>query len=158
MNRFDGLLRLAWSTFVVCTLAFALGGCEGKDGAAGAPGAAGTPGTDGQACWDLNGNGVGDLPDEDLNGDGVVDVLDCGPGFDPVTAAIESAKPESCATCHPDVGQLVHQSQYDRYVSPGDLTLTLTGFVSAAAVAPLTGFDVTLNFSITKQGSPLTGA
>ena len=48
-------------------------GADGTDGAAGAPGA---PGTDGQACWDLNNNGVGD-PEEDINGDGVVDVYDC---------------------------------------------------------------------------------
>ena len=37
MNRFDGILRWAWSILVVCTLAFALGGCDGDDGAAGAP-------------------------------------------------------------------------------------------------------------------------
>lgn len=63
--------------------------CDGKRG---------RPGKDGQACWDLNGNGEGDIavelpyfchyllydPDcqedlftEDLNGDGVVDVNDC---------------------------------------------------------------------------------
>ena len=32
---------------------------------------------DGDDCWDLNANGVADLPDEDSNGDGVVDVQDC---------------------------------------------------------------------------------
>jgi hypothetical protein len=32
---------------------------------------------DGIACWDLNGNGVGDLPAEDINVDLVVDVNDC---------------------------------------------------------------------------------
>jgi OmcA/MtrC family decaheme c-type cytochrome len=55
-------------------------GCAGEDGSPGAPGptgAAGADGSDGIACWDLNGNGIGDLPDEDLNGDGVVDVFDC---------------------------------------------------------------------------------
>ena len=155
MNRFDGLLRLAWSTFVVCTLAFALGGCEGNDGAAGAPGAAGTPGTDGQACWDLNGNGVGDLPDEDLNGDGVVDVLDCGPGFDPVTAAIESAKPESCATCHPEVGVGDHQSIYDKYVDPSAFVMTFTSFTTVPGAVAGT-FDATLELSITKNGVPFT--
>ena len=37
----------------------------------------------GLACWDLNGNGVKDLPHEDVNGDGKVDVLDCkGPKGD----------------------------------------------------------------------------
>ncbi len=32
---------------------------------------------DGDACWDLNANGVADLPTEDLNGDGKVDRMDC---------------------------------------------------------------------------------
>ncbi|PCI94374.1 MAG: hypothetical protein COB15_14365 [Flavobacteriales bacterium] len=37
----------------------------------------GTPGANGIHCWDLNGNGVGDLGSEDLNSDGSVNVLDC---------------------------------------------------------------------------------
>ena len=41
----------------------------------------GDPGADGISCWDLNGNGVGDITvdanNEDLNLDGVVDALDC---------------------------------------------------------------------------------
>ncbi len=41
------------------------------------------PGADGADCWDLNGNGEGDL-DEDLNGDGAFDALDCvGAGGEP---------------------------------------------------------------------------
>ncbi|MGB5248186.1 MAG: hypothetical protein WBO47_01055 [Gammaproteobacteria bacterium] len=62
------------------TLAIGIAGCSGDDGnngAAGAPGAPGAPGAGGQACWDLNNNGIGDLPEEDTNGDGVVDVNDC---------------------------------------------------------------------------------
>lgn len=80
------LFRRGFSPPVVlllCTLGLALAGCDdGDDGSDGAPGVAGTDGTDGTdgiSCWDLNENGVGDLPDEDLNGDGVVDVLDCNP-------------------------------------------------------------------------------
>ncbi|WP_422080580.1 hypothetical protein [Ulvibacterium sp.] len=46
-------------------------GEDGEDGDSG-----GAAGEDGQACWDLNDNGVGD-PDEDFNGDGIVDVFDC---------------------------------------------------------------------------------
>ncbi len=61
----------------IVTFALAAGGCSGDDGDDGNPGPAGTDGSDGINCWDLNGNGIGDLPDEDLNGDGVVDVLDC---------------------------------------------------------------------------------
>jgi len=47
MNRFDGLLRWGWSILVVCTLAFALGGCEGDDGTDGAMGAMGATGATG---------------------------------------------------------------------------------------------------------------
>lgn len=47
MSRFNGFLRWALSIIIVCTLAFALGGCEGSDGAAGAAGAAGAPGAPG---------------------------------------------------------------------------------------------------------------
>ena len=43
----------------------------------GAKGDKGDPGEDGISCWDLNANGVGDIPDEDLNGDTIVDVKDC---------------------------------------------------------------------------------
>ena len=49
-------------------------GAQGPAGQTGATGAAGAPG---QACWDLNGNGVGDLPAEDINADGTVDVNGC---------------------------------------------------------------------------------
>jgi hypothetical protein len=52
-------------------------GDDGDDGDDGADGADGADGTDGLACWDLNGNGTGDIPDEDINGDSVVDVNDC---------------------------------------------------------------------------------
>jgi len=52
MNRFDGLLRWAWSILVVCTLAFALGGCDGDDGAAGATGPAGPTGPTGDTGSD----------------------------------------------------------------------------------------------------------
>ena len=59
-------------------------GADGQDGAPGADGQDGAPGMDGADginCWDLNGNGEGDITEdetnEDLNGDEVVDVLDC---------------------------------------------------------------------------------
>ena len=70
------------SLFAGVLLALAIAGCEGDDGAPGADGAdgvagpSGADGADGVACWDLNGNGVGD-PEEDLNDDGVIDVRDC---------------------------------------------------------------------------------
>ncbi|MDH3614416.1 MAG: hypothetical protein OES10_14200 [Gammaproteobacteria bacterium] len=148
MNRFDRLLRWAWSILVVCTLAFALGGCEGDDGR---DGAAGTDGTDGQDCWDLNGNGVGDLATEDLNVDGVVDVLDCNASANTVAAAIEAAQVESCATCHGDAADH-HQGEYDKYTDPSTLGLTFDDLT----VTDIGGGDflLELDFSITKDGAP----
>jgi len=159
MNRFSHLFRWSWTFLVAVTLTLGLSGCEGDDGAAGATGAAGTPGTpgtDGQACWDLNANGTGDLPDEDVNGDGAVDVLDCQAGADPVAAAIESAKIESCTTCHADVGVDEHQALYDKYVDPSDLTMTFTSFTTGPGTNAGT-FAGTLNLTITKGGQPFTG-
>ncbi|MCJ2564404.1 MAG: collagen-like protein [Candidatus Thermoplasmatota archaeon] len=52
-------------------------GSDGAQGPTGSQGLSGADGADGVACWDLNGNGTGDLPAEDINGDLVVDVLDC---------------------------------------------------------------------------------
>ena len=86
------LFKQGYSPPVLALLAllvsFGLTGCEGDDGttALPAPGcrrttvltvltACGwTAGADGISCWDLNENGIGDLPDEDINDDGVVDV------------------------------------------------------------------------------------
>ena len=45
-------------------------------GSEGPPGPAGTTGAGGLSCWDLNGNGGGDVATEDTNGDGVVDLYD----------------------------------------------------------------------------------
>ena len=166
MRTFNTFFKLSWTFLVAVFLTFGLAGCEGDDGAAGAagaagadgadgpPGAGGTDGTDGQACWDLNGNGAGDLDTEDLNGDGVVDVKDCGPGSDAVAAAIDGAKPESCATCHGDVGQEKHQSLYDKYVDASALDLTISSVTSAPDGAG--GFDLTVEFSIAKNGIPFT--
>ena len=74
----QGYLRHAFF-LLIASLGLGLAGCEGDDGLAGSDGTNGVDGADGaagQACWDLNNNGVGD-PDEDINGDGVIDVYDC---------------------------------------------------------------------------------
>ncbi|MCJ2556333.1 MAG: collagen-like protein [Candidatus Thermoplasmatota archaeon] len=52
-------------------------GPQGSVGLQGPDGTNGVDGADGIACWDLNGNGTGDIPAEDINGDLAVDVLDC---------------------------------------------------------------------------------
>ncbi len=110
----QGKFRLA-TLISIAIFAFAVAGCDdGDDGNDGPPGPAGADGSDGVACWDLNENGVGDIPDEDLNGDGVVDVLDCNAlasgAYD--TEALHTGyfteKPyegtQSCLACHGDIG------------------------------------------------------
>jgi octaheme c-type cytochrome (tetrathionate reductase family) len=94
---------------LVLSLSLGLAGCEGDDGAPGADGADGVAGTDGQSCWDLNANGIGD-PDEDVNGDGVVDVYDCNAyasgayEIDQLHAGYFTEHPyegtQSCLNCH----------------------------------------------------------
>lgn len=54
--------------------------CVGPPGPGGSPGSSGTTGATGDpglSCWDLNGDGFGDLALEDINGDGNFDTLDC---------------------------------------------------------------------------------
>ena len=126
MNRFDGFSRWALSILLVCTLGFALGGCEGSDGAAGAAGATGSTGSTGPAGPP-------------------------GPVPDAVTASIEKASAESCATCHDGVGD-GHQAIYDQYVDPSDFDLTIVDVQSAVAAGG--GFDLTIDFSIALDGIP----
>ena len=52
-------------------------GPVGPTGPRGPAGLQGGPGPAGLNCWDLNGNGLGDVATEDRNGDLAVDVLDC---------------------------------------------------------------------------------
>ncbi|MDH3352692.1 MAG: hypothetical protein OEM51_14190, partial [Gammaproteobacteria bacterium] len=145
MTSYIGL----WSRLAaLLVLGIFLVGCDGDDGAAGAAGAVGA---DGQECWDLNGNGAGDLPDEDLNDDGLVDVLDCNPTANIVAAAVAEAEVEACATCHGGVGE-EHTAIYDSYVDPSTLALTINSVTSVADGAG--AFDVTVEFSITKDGLP----
>ena len=103
MNRFDGFLRWAWSILVVCTLAFALGGCDGDTGPAGPAGATGADGATGPEGQP-------------------------GEGIDPIAAA----QPESCATCHGGVGD-EHQAVYDPYVDASDFVLTIDAVSSVGA-------------------------
>ena len=151
MIRFDEFKRMAWSILAVSTVAFALGGCEGDDGNDGAAGVAGAPGADGISCWDTNANGVGDLPDEDVNGDGAVDVADCSAGADQVAAQIAMAQVESCGTCHDAIGD-GHQAIYDQYADASTFTLAFDGLDVIAAGGG--GFDLTLDFTITRNGQP----
>lgn len=52
-------------------------GPQGEKGDTGQDGATGPAGPAGLACWDLDGNGDGDIVTEDIDGNGVVDVADC---------------------------------------------------------------------------------
>lgn len=65
-------------------------GKDGTNGTNGVDGADGADGADGINCWDLNGDGIGNMTGEyteDVNGDQVVDALDCqGAGGQGTTA------------------------------------------------------------------------
>ena len=80
MNQIHKPFRWAWSILVVCTLAFAMGGCEGSDGAQGPAGPAGATGPAGPAGAD--------------GADGVDATAD------PIVDAIAAANVESCDICH----------------------------------------------------------
>ena len=129
MNWVDNLSARTWSILVICFLAFAISGCEGDDGAAGAAGATGPTGPAG--------------PPGPPGPPGVPDV---------VTAAIDSAKAESCGTCHDGVGG-GHQAIYDAYSDGSTLEMTFT----AMTVTPNGAlFDVSLAFTILENGMPFT--
>ncbi|MDH5618866.1 MAG: hypothetical protein OEZ11_09505, partial [Gammaproteobacteria bacterium] len=111
MTTRHGIFRHAL-LLLALALGMGLAGCEGDDGAAGTDGTDGVDGTDGaagQACWDLNNNGVGDA-DEDINGDGTVDVFDCNAyasgayAIDQLHAGYFTEHPyegtRSCLNCH----------------------------------------------------------
>jgi len=125
MNRFGRISASAWSFLVVTAFAFVLSGCEGSDGAAGATGATGAVGPVGPA------GPPGPVPDD-------------------VQKAIDSAKAESCGTCHDGVGG-GHQDIYNAYTDPSAFALIFTDFTSTPNGAV---FDVSLEFTITKDGLP----
>ena len=117
-----------WCHLVALILiGFFIAACEGDDGAAGAAGAAGPAGATGA-------DGPAGPP---------------GTGLDP----LEAAKVEACATCHGDVGEEKHQSEYDKYVDASTLALTINNVTSVADGAGT--FTVTVDFSITDNGMPL---
>jgi OmcA/MtrC family decaheme c-type cytochrome len=121
-------LKLA---LLLLATAFLFACSDGKDGLDGQDGAAGAAGADGQ--------------------DGVDAILP-----DPVALAIESAKLESCATCHAGAGD-GHQAIYDKYVDESNLELT---FQSVTSVGPAVDdtYVVTLAYSISYFGMPFDDA
>jgi OmcA/MtrC family decaheme c-type cytochrome len=120
-----------WGHVIALFLAaFLVVGCGGDDGATGAAGTTGQAGPPGAP-------GPTGPP---------------GPGLDPVA----EAQVESCATCHGGVGD-DHQVEYDKYVDTSALAMTFTSVTSVpGAVAG--EFDVTLAFSIMKNGLPFIDA
>ena len=60
----------------MCTVADCRG-WPGPEGSVGAPGPPGTQGLQGTHCWDLNGDNICAIPDEDTNGDGMCTSADC---------------------------------------------------------------------------------
>jgi octaheme c-type cytochrome (tetrathionate reductase family) len=112
-------------------------GMDGMDGAPGATGPTGSSGSPGINCWDLNQNGIADLPDEDINKDGKVDVNDCRaatPGYDPVSlhkgyfTENTYVGTSQCLACHGKIGDDVMTTAHWKWegVASG-----LTGFEGA---------------------------
>ncbi len=141
-------MRTGWDRLLavaVCAAVFTLAGCEGDDGDDGRDGADGSAGL---ACWDLNENGVGDLPDEDLNGDGVVDVLDCNalanqpPGGGTPTNAVET-----CSVCH-DSGSIADSGA--AHALPPIESVSNISFA-------VNGADLDVTFDLAADGSPAEG-
>jgi microcystin-dependent protein len=87
-------------------------GPPGEDGDDGAIGAKGADGIDGLACWDLNGNGTGDLPEEDINEDGVVNVFDCqgADGIDGIDGPTHNHTHDHTHTILPTGGGQAHNN------------------------------------------------
>ncbi len=134
MNTLHRHSRKGWVALLAAlTLGLALAGCEGDDGkdgatgptgptgATGTTGATGATGAPGLNCWDLNGNGVGDLPAEDINKDGKVDVNDCrttSTGYD--TASLHKGyftenkytSTSQCLYCHGKTGDDVMKTAH----------------------------------------------
>ena len=113
-------LASAWLA-VLAAAALGLAGCDGDDGRDGEDGAAGAEGPAGINCWDLNENGIADLPDEDTNGDGIINVEDCrstGGNFTP--AALhkgyftdnEYRGTGQCLVCHGKIGDDVMKTAH----------------------------------------------
>ena len=74
--------------------------------------------------------------------------------FDETTAAVDAAKPESCATCHGGAGE-GHQAVYDKYTDESAFEMIFTDFTVGPGGAANT-FDGTLEFTILKDGLPFT--
>jgi len=109
-------------------IALALTGCSGDDGQDGRDGVDGIDGVDG------------------------VDGQDGQDGQD-LTAALE---PESCSVCHKGSGDH-HQAVYDlAYGSESTFDVTINGVASVAGKAE--GYDVTMTFTIMKDGLPYIDA
>jgi OmcA/MtrC family decaheme c-type cytochrome len=102
--------------------------CDGDDGAQGPPGQQGPQGEQGEQG-------------------------DPAPLPDPVTAAIEQAKPESCTTCHSGVGAGGHQSFYDKYTDGTRLALSFDSLSSSDNGNGT--FTVTLTYSVLKDNEPV---
>jgi len=103
-------------------------GDDGDTGAQGPQGPQGPAGADGINCWDLNGNGVGDVATEDIDGDGDVDVDDCkglpGPGAVILTDT-EVNNQVITTTCTDYTGVTIS------FTPPSDGTVVVTAVVAA---------------------------
>ncbi len=116
-------------------------GPTGPQGLSGADGADGVDGVNGIACWDLNGNGTGDIPAEDINGDLVVDVLDCtGPqGLQGPQGPVGPQGPQGPAG---PAGTGIIMGSQTRVEDPAVPLVGCTNFINISLTVPQAGIIV----------------
>jgi OmcA/MtrC family decaheme c-type cytochrome len=128
---------------LVFAAALVAAGCSGSDGATGPQGPAGATGPQG----DVGPSGpTGDVGPTGPQGD-VGPTGPTGPAGQDLTA---TAKPESCEVCHGG-GGFEHQAVYNKYTDTSKLVATI-GSVTSVAGATAGTFDVSVTFTLTKNG------
>jgi OmcA/MtrC family decaheme c-type cytochrome len=66
---------------------------------------------------------------------------------------VAQAKPESCAVCHAGAGA-THQGIYNQYTDASKLVASIVSVVSTAKGTVPETYDVTVTFTLTKNGAP----
>jgi OmcA/MtrC family decaheme c-type cytochrome len=118
-----------WKTLLTATALAAVFALSGC-GSDGADGAPGAPGADG---------------------------ADGADGIDATINPVDMAKAESCSTCHGGVGDK-HQAVYDQYSDASAFDLTIVSVASTALGTVPETYDVTMTFTIDKDGLPYIDA
>jgi len=107
----------------------------------------GTDGKDGSNCWDIDGNGLCDLPIEDINDDGVCNQTDCiglqgDDGMDGANATIDE--------CEKPFGQMcLAEEVAPEFVTPFALNMTVNTWTPLTNLSCMVKIDENVNASAT---------